>query len=102
MTQIIGLVIGILVLIIGYTIYRIGLEILDEGDYFFYAVGFFLLLFAVCGAALYFLLPRVPGQADLGTLAPGQVLNRVTEFANGMYGDPVSAPNQSISFSGTE
>jgi hypothetical protein len=100
MSAIIGLVIGILVLVVGYVIYRIGLEILDEGDYFFYAVGFFLLLFVVGGIALYFLLPRPPGQADLGTLAPGRVLNNIMEFANNMYEDPVSAPTQSLSYSG--
>lgn len=103
MTVIIGLVIGILVLIVGFVIYRIGLEILDEGDYFFYAVGFFLLLFVVAGVALYFLLPRPPGPADLGTLAPGRVLNNVTEFANGMYGERLPAPPvQSISYSTAE
>lgn len=103
MGPVIGVVIGILVLVIGFVIYRIALEILDEGDYFFYAVGFFLLLFVVCGVALYFLLPRPAGKADLGTLAPGVVLDRVTEVANSMYSEPVPAPTtRSISFSPVE
>ncbi len=100
MAEIIAVVIGILVLIIGFVIYKIGLEILDEGDYFFYAVAFFLILFFVAGIALYFILPRPLKNADLGTLAPGRVLNNVTAFANSMYGDKLPAPTvESISYS---
>lgn len=85
MAQIIAVAIGVLVLIIGFVIYKIGLEILDEGDYFFYAVAFFLILFFVAGIALYFILPRPPKNADLGTLSPNRVLNAVTEFAQRPY-----------------
>lgn len=103
MGPIIGVVIGILVLIIGFVIYRIGLEILDEGDYFFYAVGFFLIVFVIAGIALYFLLPRPLKNADLSTLAPGTMLDRVTELANGMYSEPLPAPTtHTISFSPVE
>lgn len=85
MAPLIAVGIGILVLIIGFTIYRIGLEILDEGDYFFYAVGFFLILFTVCGLALYFLVPRPPRTADLSTIAPARVVNGLSEFADRSY-----------------
>ncbi len=85
MAQLIAVGIGILVLIVGFVIYRIGLEILDEGDYFFYAVGFFLLLFVVCGALLYFLLPRPAGRADLGTLSPNQVVNTLSDLSARPY-----------------
>ena len=85
MAPLIAVGIGILVLIIGFTIYRIGLEILDEGDYFFYAVGFFLLLFTVCGLALYFLVPRPPRTADLSTIAPARIVDGLSEFADRSY-----------------
>lgn len=99
MGPIIAVVIGVLVLIVGFVIYQVALQILDEGDYFFYAVGFFLLLFLVAGMALYFLLPRPAGPAKLSSIAPGVVLNRVTELANGAYSEPLPAPSQSISYS---
>ncbi len=102
MTQIIAVVIGLLVLLVGFVIYRIGLEILDEGDYFFYAVGFFLLLFVVAGMALYFLLPRPPKAADLGSVAPGQVLNQLTRFSDRFYSDELPVASRSISYSVTE
>lgn len=79
MGQIIAIVIGIIVFIVGLVIYHIGLQILDEGDYFFYAVGFFLALFAIAGIALYFLLPRPAGQAHLTSLAPGRILQKIAD-----------------------
>ena len=102
MGMILAVIIGIVVLIIGVIIYQVALQILDEGDYFFYVVGFFLILFTVCGVALYFLLPRPAARANLGSIAPGMVLDRVTELANGSYSEPLPAPSQSISYRGTE
>lgn len=96
--MLLAVIIAIVVLIIGIVIYQVALQILDEGDYFFYAVGFFLLLFTVCGMALYYLLPRPAPQADLGTVSPGAILNHVTELANGSYSEPLPAPSQSISY----
>lgn len=95
MSQLIAVGIGILVFIVGFVIYRIGLEILDEGDYFFYAVGFFLLLFTICGVALYFLLPRPPASADLTTVTPDKMIDRITEFAQ----RPYATREQAISYS---
>lgn len=82
MTQIIAVIIAVIVLIVGFIIYKIALQILDEGDYFFYAVGFFLALFAICGIALYFLLPRPSGPADLTTLTPARLGNAFNEVAS--------------------
>lgn len=96
MAPLIAVGIGILVLIIGFTIYRIGLEILDEGDYFFYVVGFFLILFTVCGLALYFLVPRPPRTADLGTIAPARVVDGLSDFADRSY----RSSSESIVYSG--
>lgn len=79
MGEIIAIIIGIVVFIVGFIIYHIGLQILDEGDFFFYAVGFFLALFAIAGIALYFLLPRPAGQAHLTSLAPGRILQRIAD-----------------------
>ncbi len=82
MTQIIAIIIAVIVLIVGFIIYQVGLQILDEGDYFFYAVGFFLALFAICGVALYFLLPRPSGPADLTTLTPARLGGAFNEIAS--------------------
>ncbi len=99
MAQLIAVGIGILVLIVGYVIYRVALQILDEGDYFFYAVGFFLVLFLIAGLALYFLLPRPPARADLTTVTPNAIAERLTGLADTLYSTSPSIQGESISYS---
>lgn len=79
MFPVIAIVIAVLVCIIGIVIYQIALKILDEGDYFFYVVGFFLTLFLVCAVALYFFLPR-PKSAELVTIIPAMFTEGSTAF----------------------
>jgi ATP/ADP translocase len=97
MTLLLALGIGILVLIVGVVIYQIALQILDEGDYFFYAVAFFLVLFLVAGVALYFLLPRPPGKAHLTLLAPDHLVDGLRTFADLPYASPAGS---AITYSG--
>ena len=87
MSQIIAIIIALVVSIVGFIIYKIALELLDEGDYFFYAVGFFLLLFILGAVVLYFLLPRPMGPARLTSIAPLTLLQTITDLTTSSGGE---------------
>ena len=76
MGTLLALALALVVLIAGIAIYHVAMDILDEGDYFFIAVGFFLLLFAIVGLVLYYILPRpFSGQVAFTSLIPSYFID---------------------------
>lgn len=78
--MIISIVIGLVVFLVGLAIFELGMDALDEPDYFFTVAGVFMLLFAVGSVSLYLLLPQDLGPAKMASISPASLADRFAKI----------------------